>query len=100
MDTSQKEIAMLGGNGEGGNSRQHSNSTEAQRSRLLEWLLACGNINTITARRELDILCPAARVLELRKRGHRIDTVKIQRATDCGKLHRIALYVLRPEGGV
>jgi hypothetical protein len=100
MDNSQKEIAMLGGNGDRGNSRQHCNSNEAQRQRLIERLLIVGMIDTITARRELDILCPAARVLELRKRGHRIDTVKIQRATDCGKLHRIALYVLRPEGGV
>lgn len=74
-----------------------SNKNEAQRQRLIERLLIVGMIDTITARRELDILCPAARVLELRKRGHLIDTVKIQRQTDCGKLHRVGLYILRGE---
>lgn len=74
---------------------QNSNSTAAQRKRLIDWLKTYGNIDTITARRELDILMPGARIHELRhKLGHRIDTVKIQRPTDCGKLHRVALYVL------
>ncbi len=100
MSNSQKRKATSDKAANQGNSRPHCNSTEAQRHRLIERLLIVGMIDTITARRELDILCPAARVLELRKRGHRIDTVKIQRATDCGKLHRIALYILRPEGGV
>jgi hypothetical protein len=35
--------------------------------------------------------------LELRRRGYLIDTVWIERPTDCGKLHRVALYVLRPD---
>lgn len=76
--------------------RNHSNSAHAQRQRLLAWLRQHGQIDTITARRELDCLMPAARVLELRRRGFEIATVWIERATDCGKLHRVALYVLKP----
>lgn len=75
----------------------NSSSAHAQRQRLLEWLKLHGRIDTITARNELDILCPAARVLELRKRDHRIDTVWIERSTDCGKIHRVANYVLLVE---
>ncbi|PXX12360.1 helix-turn-helix protein [Nitrosomonas ureae] len=37
---------------------------------------------------------PAARVMELRKRGIGINTIWIERASDCGKIHRIACYVL------
>jgi hypothetical protein len=74
--------------------RSNSNSAHAQRQRLLE-RLKISPIDTVTARQELDILCPAARVLELRKRGHNIETVWIERQTDCGKVHRVALYVLK-----
>lgn len=70
------------------------NSAEAQRVRLLDCLQKFGMIDTITARRELDIMMPATRIFELRKRGHHIDMVWIERPTDCGKLHRVALYVL------
>lgn len=76
--------------------RGDSNSAHAQRQRLLERLIITP-IDTVTARHELDILCPAARVLELRRRGHEIETVWIERQTDCGKLHRVALYSFKPE---
>ena len=79
------------------NTQADSNSTEAQRKRLINWLHTHGQIDTITARRELDILCPAARVLELRKRGYQIETVWTERPTDNGKLHRVAMYVLKIE---
>lgn len=75
--------------------RGNSNSAHAQRQRLLE-RLKTSSIDTVTTRSELDILCPAARVLELRRRGHRIETVWVDRPTDCGKVHRVALYVLQP----
>jgi uncharacterized lipoprotein YajG len=75
--------------------RSNSNSAHAQRQKLLAWLRQHGQIDTLSARRELDILMPAARVLELRRRGFKIETVWIERATDCGKLHRVALYVLQ-----
>ncbi len=76
---------------------KHSNDAHAQRQRLIAWLREHGQIDTLSARRELDILMPAARVHELRKRRYSIETVWIDRATDCGKLHRVALYIYKPE---
>jgi len=73
--------------------RLHSSSAAAQRQRILRALRA-GPVSTITARSTLDILCPAARVLELRRAGYRIKTVWVWERTDCGKSHRVALYVL------
>ena len=70
-----------------------SNSTQAQRSRLLEALLI-GPVTTIEARGRLDILSPAARVMELRRSGRRIATIWTHERTDCGKLHRVAKYIL------
>jgi len=70
------------------------NSAPAQRFRLIDWLLKRGNIDTVEARRELDILSPAARIMELRKRDFKIETVWIDRETDAGKKHRIGRYVL------
>lgn len=73
--------------------KAHHNSTAAQRQRLLKALRRYP-VSTITARSELDILCPAARVLELRRAGYRIKTVWVWECTDCGKSHRVGLYVL------
>jgi hypothetical protein len=80
------------------NHGSYSNSSAAQRQRLLEWLRLHGSISTIDARDNLDIMMPAARVHELRHRfGYQIDMVWIKQPTDCGKLHRVALYVLKSE---
>lgn len=77
------------------NTPSYSNSTEDQRKRLMDWLITNGSIDTVTARRVLDIMMPGARVHELRhKFGHCIHTVRIKQPTECGKLHRVALYVL------
>lgn len=76
----------------------HSNAASDQRARLLAWLRAYGQIDTIAARRDLDIMMPAARVHELRHRfGHTIDLVWTREPTDCGKLHRVGRYIFRPE---
>lgn len=68
-------------------------STDAQRQRLLE-ALRKGPVTTLEARRHLEILHPAMRVLELKKIGHQIDTVIIRQATEAGIKHRVAKYVL------
>ncbi len=69
-------------------------STEAQRKRLID-ALRCGPVTTIEARRNLDILMPAARVHELKHRhGFDIQTVRVRQETECGKLHSVAKYVL------
>lgn len=70
-------------------------SAHSQRLRLLE-RLKTAPVDTITARRELDVMHPAARIMELKKRGNKIDTVRVGRTTDCGKVHSVALYVLQP----
>ena len=73
------------------------NSAQAQRNRLLRYLKEHGAITTLEARKQLDCLHPAMRVLELRAKGWRIVTVWVNQATDCGKMHRIARYVLQGE---
>ncbi|MBZ0106720.1 MAG: helix-turn-helix domain-containing protein [Sulfuricella denitrificans] len=72
------------------------NSAAAQRQRLLVRLLT-GPLTTIEARRDLDILMPAARVHELRHReGLDIQTIRVSQETDSGIKHNVALYVLQP----
>ena len=69
-------------------------SAEAQRRRLID-ALRCGPITTIEARRNLDILMPAARIHELKHlHGFDIQTVRVRQETDSGKMHSIAKYVL------
>lgn len=75
---------------------QQRHSSEAQRRRLLD-RLRIGPISTLDARRDLDILMPAARIFELRERGYRIFTFRIDQQTDFGKRHNVALYVLQPD---
>lgn len=72
------------------------NSATAQRTRLLQ-ALRRAPVSTIVARRELDILSPASRIIELRQRGFDIETLWQHEATDCGRTHRIGLYVLTGE---
>jgi len=69
------------------------NSVAAQRKRILDFLHT-HPLDTLTARKELDVMHPAARVMELRKSGFGIKTLKIDRPSDCGKIHRVACYVL------
>jgi len=76
-----------------GNQRSNHNSLAAQRQRMLRALRA-GPVSTIRARRNLDILHPAGRVRELRLIGHNIRTIWTREQTDCGKHHRVGLYVL------
>jgi len=70
-------------------------SAHSQRLRLLA-RLEVAPVDTITAQRELDVMHPAARIMELKRRGKQIDTVRVDRPTDCGKVHSVALYVLLP----
>ena len=70
------------------------NSAAAQRVRLLTWLQKHRKITTIEARRDLDIMMPAARIKELKERNYRIDRLWAVQPTEQGKLHRIAEYWL------
>jgi hypothetical protein len=75
-----------------------NNSVKAQRLRLAD-CLRIGPVTTLTARRKLDILHPAGRVKEMRRLVWNIVTERVHEPTDCGKLHRIAKYILLSEGG-
>ena len=73
------------------------NSAENQRQRLLE-ALKQKPLSTIEARRDLDIMHPAARVQELRERGEKVITHKSTEPTENGELHTVARYVLLSSG--
>lgn len=73
----------------------NDNSAHTQRLRLLAAFQARHSLTTIEARRDLDILMPAARVFELRARGFDIATIWTDDVTECGRKHRVARYVLR-----
>jgi len=80
-------------------SKPSENSTAAQRAKVLD-LLRCGPKSTLQLRREGDILAPAARIWELKHRfGFDILSHRVRQATDCGKFHSVALYVLAHETG-
>lgn len=89
-----KDDAPTAANGTGRRKAQHSNSSSEQSKRILR-ALSDGPITTLFARRELDVMHPGGRIMELRRDGHLIDTVWTEATTDCGKVHRVALYVLR-----
>lgn len=88
-----KDDALAATNGSGRRKAQHSNDSAAQRRRLLA-ALQVGPITTIEARRDLDVLMPAARVFELRAVGYRITTYRVEQRTECGRLHNVARYGL------
>ena len=69
-------------------------SAATQRVRLLE-RLHLGPVDTITARTELNILHPAARVMELKERGHLIVTHRSRLEDAQGHSHAgVAVYYL------
>lgn len=69
-------------------------SSEAQRARLLARVQE-GPVDTLTARAELNILHPAARIQELRDRGYPIKTHLISKTDEHGCKHqRVALYYI------
>lgn len=75
-------------------------SAAAQRARILEHLQHHRALTTLQARHLLNVMHPAARVMELRKRGYNIVTSRREDADSEGRLHRVAEYVLLPGGEV
>lgn len=72
------------------------NSTAAQCARLL-MRLRQGPCTTFEAMRQLDVYHCPARVLQLRKRGHQIDTVWARVVTEANVAHRVGKYILVKE---
>lgn len=74
--------------------RLDDTSTHAQRTRLLK-RLQLGPIDTITARSELNVMMPAARIKELRDNGYHIKTHRLTLTDERGRAHHgVALYFL------
>ena len=73
------------------------NDTRTQCARLLE-ALARFPVTTFEAMRFLDVYHCPARVLQLRKAGHRIATHRQTVVTEAGVKHSVGLYAL--ESGV
>lgn len=71
---------------------------EAQRLRLLTEFHRTGSVTTLGARQHLCVMHPAARVMELRRRGIDIATVWTREADALGVEHRVARYVLLSGG--
>ena len=72
------------------------NSVQNQRLKLLDWLLEKNSITTTQARNNLDIMSPAARILELKKHGYLINTVPDEWISEHGINHKgVARYVLK-----
>jgi len=70
------------------------NSVDAQRNRNMNFFRKLP-LDTLTACKELDVMHPVSRVMVLRTRGVGIITIKIDRASDCGKIHRLACYLFK-----
>lgn len=78
-----------------------STSTKAQRARLLAALIKPQGITTVQARTELNIMHPAARVMELRAEGHRIEKIPATLFDGRGRKHSVVAryFLLELAGG-
>ncbi len=72
------------------------NSAPAQRQRLLTHLKSGKSITTLQARHLLDVMHPAARLMELRQAGYQIESIWVNDITPEGHIHRVARYLLNP----
>lgn len=77
----------------------YGNSASSQRARLLKFFQSTPRISTMEAREVLGILHPGGRIMELRKKGYRIDTHWIEESDANGVNHRVGLYVYQGKLG-
>lgn len=72
-----------------------SNSRRSQLQRLLQCLIERGAVSTLYARETLNIMAPAARIMDLRLMGYGIVTQQADLVDQLGVLHpKVARYVL------
>lgn len=79
--------------------RLYGNSASSQRARLLKFFESIPRISTMEAREMLGILHPGGRIMELRRKGYRIDTHWIEEPDSNGVSHRVGLYVYQGRSG-
>lgn len=78
-----------------GKSNFKDNSTSNQCLKILDWLFEKGSITTTQARQHLDVMSPAARILQLKKVGYQIVTLNDTWTSEHGINHKgVARYVL------
>ena len=71
------------------------NSATNQCLKILDWLFEKGNITTTQAREHLDVMSPAARILQLKKAGYLIIKINDTWTSNHGINHKgVARYVL------
>lgn len=73
-----------------------SNTRATQQAAILAALIS-GPLSTVTAREVLGVLHPAGRVLELKRLGYNIQTLKVTRHDAEGRAHTCAEYSLETE---
>lgn len=66
-----------------------------QRAELLAYMKQHGKVSTIESRERLGVSHPAARIMEMRRQGFNIETRRVLEADASGRLHGVALYVLK-----
>jgi hypothetical protein len=76
------------------NNTKTSNSSKAQRQRILNQLRKQGTLTTLEAIQQLDVPHPAGRIMELRRMDFDIGTIWTKEFSESGELHRVAMYVL------
>lgn len=74
-------------------------AAKARQRALVFDALRAGPLSTLDARERLGVLHSPARVLELRKAGHRIETRMETRFDAASRPHRCGVYHLVQEGG-
>ena len=79
--------------------KPYDNSVSTQRKRILSYLVKNHRLSTIEARDKMGILHPCGRIMELRKKGYRIDTTWINEPDANGVTHRVGLYVYQGKIG-
>ena len=72
-----------------------SKEAKAHQRKLILDALRQGPLTTIAARELLGVMSPAARVMEARRAGHNIETMRRVVWDAEGRAHRSAEYVLR-----
>ena len=73
-------------------------ASRSQAARLLH-ALSCYSVTTFEAMRYLDVYHCPARILQLRKQGHKIITHWQTVITEAGARHRVGKYVLESRAG-
>ena len=74
---------------------EHKSISSQSQQQLAVALTILGSITTIEARDYLDVMSPAARLLELREQGWGIVSIRVRHVAECGTVHSIANYILK-----